>query len=278
LGTLVVGAALVLALGAALLGGGVDAGTGVAAARPKPPTPPPTQPPLDRRVVVIGDSVILGAQADLYARLGFAGWNITAFAAAESFFTWNAPALVDQLRPFMGEVVVIELGPNDAADLGLFSASIDQVMAHLQGIPRVYWVNMRQFRPWVPAANAEIAAAATRFPNLRVIDWDARSTPDLFTVGSDGLHLPPYGRAAMAEVVGVALDGYLAERTAPLPTPTTASSDVEVRSAHARHGAALGSGVPVMPMLAIGGALLLAIGAAAIVRNPGSRRSTLSGR
>jgi hypothetical protein len=269
---------LALAVSVVLTGGGAGAGSGTARARPNPTTPPPTQPPLDRRVVIIGDSVILGARNDLYARLGYAGWNITAFAAEESFFTFDAPALIDRLRPYMGEVVVIELGANDGADPWQFVATVNTVMTHLEGIPRVYWVNMRHSRRWVPAANSVIAAAATRYPTLRVIDWDARSTPDPFTVYSDGLHLPPYGRAAMAEVVAVALDGYIAERTTPPTTAPPAASDTEVAFARAHGIGALHSGVSEVLVLGIAGLALLVVGAAVALRSSRAHRSTLGGR
>jgi hypothetical protein len=165
-------------------------------------------------------------------------------------------------------VVVIALGANDGSDPWRFAATINEVMARLHDVPRVFWVNMRQFRSWVPAANHEIAAATTRFPNLRLIDWDGRSTLDPFTVYSDGVHLPPYGRAVMAEVVAVALDTYIAERTAPLPPLPTTAPPVEVQSARSTPVALDDTAVSWMVMLAMGGVALLVLGAATVLRTP----------
>jgi lysophospholipase L1-like esterase len=124
---------------------------------------------------------------------------------------YNSAGLLDGARPF-GEVVVIALGYNDAATPGAFPIWIDELMAHVRDVPRVFWVNLRNAREWVSAANADLVAATSRWPNLRIIDWDARSTPDPFLTYGDGLHLNPLGQLVMGEVVARALDVYAIER------------------------------------------------------------------
>src|SRR5690349_4837923 len=149
---------------------GLPAGTGAATAAV--PTGVGRAPAgVDPRVFVIGDSVILGAHDALVGRL--AGWQVT-FIARESFFTWQAPAAIAAYRPGVGDISVVALGNNDGEDPGLFARHIDEVMAAFGPVRKVLWVNLRQFRPWVPAANAQLAAAATRYPNLEVVDWDGR--------------------------------------------------------------------------------------------------------
>jgi len=196
------------------------------------PTSPATTttavvPPLDRRVFIIGDSVILGAQGAISSRLGAEGWSVTQ-RSQESFHSYNARGVIDAARPAIGEVAFIELGNNDGANPVDLAHYIDVVMSDLQTVPRVYWLNLRQFAPWVPAANATITAGATRWPNLRVLDWDARATPDPSLVYADGLHLNPAGQAAMADMVERALTSWAVERIPssypPPPVPLAAAT------------------------------------------------------
>jgi hypothetical protein len=172
-------------------------------------------PGVDPRVFVIGDSVILGAHDALVGRL--AGWQVT-FIARESFFTWQAPAAIAAYHAGVGDISVVALGNNDGEDPAMFANEIDRVMAAFGPVRKVLWVNLRQFRPWVPAANAQLVAATARYPNLQIVDWDARATPDPSLVYADGLHLDPAGREAMAGLVGDRVDAAAAQLAAPPPT------------------------------------------------------------
>jgi hypothetical protein len=210
--------AVVLALAALA---GLGAGTGAATAAGVPTGVARAPAGVDPRVFVIGDSVILGAHDALVGRL--AGWQVT-FIAKESFFTWNAPAAIAAYHAGVGDISVVALGNNDAEDPGMFASEIDRVMAAFGPVRKVLWVNLRQFRPWVPAANAQLVAAAARYPNLEVVDWDARATPDPSLVYADGLHLNPAGQAAMSSLVGDRVDAAAAQLTAPPPTPAPATA------------------------------------------------------
>lgn len=167
--------------------------------------------PIDRRVFVLGDSVILGAQNQVAFRLSFTGWQATLYAA-ESLHSYNVGPVIDASRPGFGEIVVVALGHNDEGTPGQFTAWVDDVMAHLRDVRQVFWVNLRNFREWVPAANADLEAATQRWPNLRIIDWDARSSPDPGLVVADGIHPTSAGQLALADLIGAALDTYALER------------------------------------------------------------------
>jgi lysophospholipase L1-like esterase len=186
--------------------------------------------PPDPRLLIIGDSVILGAQPWIVAALAARGWRVNQ-TSQESLHTWEAGRIVDANRGAfgLGDVVILQLGTNDGGNPAELSAYIDELMGHLATVDRVYWVNMRQFRPWVPAANAVIADAATRYPNLRVIDWDSHATPNPTFVAGDGYHLNAGGAAFMAQLLAYTLDAYLLEVTAgatTLPPTTVAPSTV----------------------------------------------------
>ena len=56
------------------------------------------------------------------------------------------------------------LGNNDAGNPVTFGQRIDAVMQSLPGVRRVIWVNLRQFRAFVPSLNVQLVAATTRWP------------------------------------------------------------------------------------------------------------------
>lgn len=159
----------------------------------------------DPRVFVLGDSVVVGAQDAIAARLGATGWQVTQLAA-ESLHTYNAPGAIDANAAAIGDTVVVGLGTNDGMTPAQFAGWIDDVMERLREVDHVYWVNLRQFAEWVPAANAELEAAADRWSNLEIIDWDERATGDPSLVFGDGIHLTPTGETAFADLIGTSVD------------------------------------------------------------------------
>jgi lysophospholipase L1-like esterase len=235
-----------------------------------PPRPP------DPKLFVVGDSVSLGAQGAINARLSYHGWHVTQ-VSRESLHTWEANGIVDANRAAIGEVVVVQLGTNDGMDPGLFAQWLDGLMGRLIDVRRVYWINLRNFAPWVPAANQVIAEAATRWRNLRVIDWNAAASPDPSLVHGDGYHLNPAGQEAMAHLLAVTLDAYVVERVTPATTapPTTtpqAPESAAPTTRAARSTAQAEDDLPVLT-LALAGAVTLVICGIAIAW---SRRGTVS--
>jgi hypothetical protein len=80
-----------------------------------------------------------------------------------------------------------------------YGAGIDEVMraALGQGATRVVWVNLRETDPVYRGANAAIADAARRWPELVVADWNAHSRGKPW-FRDDGLHLTAAGAGALA--------------------------------------------------------------------------------
>ncbi|HSO97246.1 MAG TPA: hypothetical protein VLV81_14550 [Acidimicrobiia bacterium] len=214
--------------------------------------------PVDPRLFVIGDSVIVGARVALAQRL--AGWQVNVFAQ-ESFSTLAAPSVINASRALIGEVVVVGLGNNDAGNPVTFGQRIDAVMQSLTGVRRVIWVNLRNFRAFVPAANAQLAAATARWPTLEIADWDARATPDPSLVYGDGLHLTLAGQAAMAELVAQHLDTYVRSRVASTSTTTTTTTTAAAAGrrrvpSQSRPGSDTVAGLSVPAAAGIGAGLL----------------------
>ncbi len=88
-----------------------------------------------------------------------------------------------------GKIVVFALGTN-----GLVTdAQVDAIMADAGDQRIVVFVNTRSPQPWVGSTNQAIANAATRYKNVRVIDWYGHSANrnDLFD--GDGTHLSTTG-------------------------------------------------------------------------------------
>ena len=203
---LVVGIAVVVnrsdggsGLGTGLPGVGPD---GRPAAAPAHEVAPTTQPPTTTTrlpvtgALCIGDSVMLGASISLGALPPCA-----ALDAIESRQVAEGPAALQAHAPYP-PVVVIHLGTN-----GTMSPSdIDVMLGALRDVPTVVLVTVQLngLRSWEDQVNTEIAAAAGRFPNVRLADWKAVSAghPEYFR--EDQIHLSPQGAAVYAVAITAA--------------------------------------------------------------------------
>jgi hypothetical protein len=108
-------------------------------------------------------------------------------------------SLVTQPAKPLGSVVVIDVGYNDVpSDYG---ADLDRVMQALvrQGVTTVIWVTMQERRVLYRATNAAIRAAARRWPQIRVADWDDASAAKPRWFVDDGLHLTSAGAVGLAQ-------------------------------------------------------------------------------
>jgi len=107
-------------------------------------------------------------------------------------------SLVTQPAKPLGSVVVIDVGYNDVpSDYG---ADIDRVMQALvrQNVTTVIWVTMQERRALYRTTNAAIRAAAKRWPQIRVADWDDASAARRTWFVDDGLHLTSAGAVGLA--------------------------------------------------------------------------------
>jgi len=155
--------------------------------------PPPSLPPVDGRVLAVGDPVMLGA---IPSRQGLGSVEVDA-AVSRQF-----PAGTDVLRSrnaagTLGDVVVVHLGDN-----GLITgAQLDEMMSLLQGVQRVVFVNLKLPRDWEGPNNALLASKATQYGNAVVADWYALSSshPEYFL--ADGIHLRAEGAQAYANLI-----------------------------------------------------------------------------
>jgi lysophospholipase L1-like esterase len=169
---------------------------------PPPPPPPVGGAPLaagPNTVYVLGDSVMLGAQATVPPAL--AGWNVT-FDAKESRRIDQGTGIVQSQGGAMGRVLVVHLCTNWGG--GDYFAAASALLDSLVDVERVVWVTCT---PWIPAvggADADISSLPASHPNVVVADWAAISGTPGYTY-NDGLHLKPAGATALADLVAFAV-------------------------------------------------------------------------
>ncbi len=178
---------------------------------------------------MFGDSVLLGASEEISSVL--AG-NDVSVVAHEDVSLLGALGTLSAARPTIGDVVVLDYGYNDGTDLGAWRDRVDQAMAVLDGVPRVIWLDQREFAPGRAEMNAELRAAAARYPNLDVVDWNATVAAHPDDTYSDGIHLTPAGQQAMADLVRARVDAFVAQRIAALvPSTTTTTTSTTTTTA-----------------------------------------------
>ncbi len=168
--------------------GGAAATMGAEPSRPVPAPPPAT-------ITAIGDSVMLGAAADLLTTLGDAA---TVDAVVSRSFGDGAAVIARMADDgTLGDIVVVHLGTNGPVDAELF----DTLMAGTEPEQRVLAVTVRVPRRWEEQVNATLLDARQRWPRLEIVDWHGLSDdqPGLFV--GDGVHLTIEGRRVYADLV-----------------------------------------------------------------------------
>ena len=182
------------------------------------------------RVTVIGDSIATGIAYNTDARAILArGIDLDLELAVCRRLVGDScpyegtrpPTLVDLLPTLtLGRTVVVAVGYNDFE--ATFDDSVEAALQALEraGVAHVLWLTLRAERQSYLHMNEIVRAAATRHPEMQVVDWNlySRSHPDWFQ--PDGLHLTNLGANAMATLIHEALDD-LGLVTHPVPTAPT---------------------------------------------------------
>ena len=69
----------------------------------------------------------------------------------------------------LAQTVIVQLGNNGP----FYDGQFDEVMAALRDVPTVIWINVRVPRDWEAHNNRIIASGVARYPNARMVDWNA---------------------------------------------------------------------------------------------------------
>ena len=127
------------------------------------------------------------------------------------------------------DLVVIELGYNG----GLTAQSIDSAMQILKskGSPIVAWINLSERSGKYTTSNANLREAQTRWPNLKILDWENASSESSQNrwFARDGIHLTTTGNAEFSIWLATELSGVLQlfESDTNSPSECNASSECE---------------------------------------------------
>lgn len=125
--------------------------------------------------------------------------------------------VINGWRTSLGPVVVIVDGYNDLT--ASFASDVELTLdtLHNDGVQHVLWVNLHEARPEYAQKNAVLAAAALHHPELRVLDWNAYSSPHPEWYQTDFIHLVPAGGVAIAGFIHQAIEDTLAPPAATTP-------------------------------------------------------------
>ena len=149
----------------------------------------------NEKITIIGDSVLLGASAELKK----INPNIIIDAKVSRQVS-QAKDIVKNLEREgkLGDIVVIALGTN-----GTFSSSTGKELIKAIGAKRqIYWVNVfGEHLQWQEESNHMIESIVNEYKNVNLIDWSTygESHKDWFV--NDGIHLTESGCKAYATLL-----------------------------------------------------------------------------
>ena len=142
---------------------------------------------------VTGDSVILGIRSKLEAKEHISLINARVGRQAPELL---AVMKVDQ-SSVPSSPVIFNLGNNNA----LTEDTVVEIFEIVKNQPQVIVVNTAVPRAWKDSNNAIISKVASRYANVKVVDWDriSKGRPELFA--PDGVHLSPAGSDVYVDLV-----------------------------------------------------------------------------
>ena len=147
---------------------------------------------------VTGDSVILGIRSKLEAKEHISLINARVGR--------QAPELLAVMRVDQSSVpsspVIFNLGNNNA----LSEDTVIEIFEIVKNQPQIIVVNSAVPRAWKDSNNAIVSKVASRYSNVKVVDWDriSKGRPELFA--PDGVHLSPAGSDVYVDLVLSVLD------------------------------------------------------------------------
>jgi lysophospholipase L1-like esterase len=146
----------------------------------------------------VGDSIMLSASARYYDTLSMCG---VTDAKVGRQLSEGIPVVASH-APYPSTVIV-HLGTNGTVT----SSQLDSLLRYVSGVPRVVLVTVQLngARSWEAADNAAIKAAAGRWANVRIADWNAVSEGHGSWFGADSIHLTSSGAQAYASTIAAAL-------------------------------------------------------------------------
>ena len=142
---------------------------------------------------VIGDSVILGIRNELESKQHIGLINARVGRQAGELLQ----VIQHDKVKMAGQKTVLDLGNNNR----LTESEVTAIYEELKDQPLVIVVNTAVPRGWRDENNSLISNLAMNYPNIKVVDWAAKSEnhPEYFA--PDGVHLIPAGIAAYVSAI-----------------------------------------------------------------------------
>ena len=147
------------------------------------------------RIIAIGDSVMIGAEDRLAARLG-PGFSMDAKVGrqADEFV-----ALAQRIKRqgHHPEAMVIQMGDNGP----LYSTEMEALQKATSEVGELFLINDHAPVSWVEESNHALAEATADWPHTTLIDWASRADAGGDNLFWDGIHLTPAGAGAYTRLI-----------------------------------------------------------------------------
>ena len=138
----------------------------------------------------VGDSVMLGARWALQHR----GFEVDAEKSRQA---GAGPSVLRKQGAGLQSAVVVHLGTN-----GVFpSETCDRLVAQAGPTRMLFLLTVKVPRSWERSNNRTIRECATRFDNVRIVEWNLEATNHPEWLYDDGIHLRPEGAKAFARLI-----------------------------------------------------------------------------
>ncbi len=211
------------------------------------------------RIIAIGDSVMIGAEDKLAARLG-PGFSMDAKVGrqADEFVAIAQRIKREGHHP---DAMIIQMGDNGP----LYGDEMEALQKATSEVGEVFLINDHASVSWLDESNHALAEAAEDWPHTTLIDWAAAAEAGGEGLFWDGTHLTPGGAGVYTRLVAGRLGNGSAR--AAVRTGDTAAADQRLRT-RAEHRPAVNSrarltepvgadgdqleAVPAGPQLAVG--------------------------
>lgn len=198
------------------------------------------------RLLVIGDSILAGTTSRYGGAMCSAlvpqGWKVAVEAEPGRLIPFGREVL--RKRIYEGwDAAVVFLGTNYGGSAERYASDLGRIVESLAPRPTLL-ITATVFKPTIQEVNTEIRLAATRNPNVSILDWSATSIqPGL--LNDDGVHPNNTGRSILVASVAAAVGRAPgAEKGSCLPslfTDDTLGADSDVLPTTTVPGAAVES-------------------------------------
>ncbi len=142
---------------------------------------------------VTGDSVILGIRYELNSRTPISLINARVGRQATELID----VLTRDVTAMKDSTVIFNLGNNNV----LTSAQVESIFELVKNQPKIIVVNTAVPRPWKDSNNELIATVASKYPQVKLVDWNQISADHPEYFAPDGVHLVPTGVIAYVDAI-----------------------------------------------------------------------------